>query len=226
MGCGLDTSIIDYMGGSRLRVSAVTAPADWRSYQTTSLSPILSSALTAFAEHGYHGTSIRDIARGSGLSVPGLYHHYQSKQHILVDLVLTVMRSLLSRSEAALASAGDDPRDQFDALVECLLRFHMFRRPEAFVASTELRSIEPEHRDRYIALRDQQQQLVTDALIAGCSIGEFSTPYPEDASRAVATVCVGVATWYRVDGPLGPDELVARHLTLIHGMVGARPVNP
>lgn len=194
---------------------------DWRAYGPPQLPRVLESALHAFAEQGYHGTSIRDIAAGAGLSVPGVYHHHRSKQEILFALMQSVMDELLARSRAALAAAPDEPRARFDALVESLLRFHMFRRSQAFVGSSEIRSLNAENRERYVALRDEQQRLITDVVTAGCASGAFSTAYPADAARAVATLCVGVASWYRDDGPLDPDELVRRHLVLARGLVGA-----
>ncbi|WP_459980383.1 TetR/AcrR family transcriptional regulator [Nocardioides sp. AN3] len=199
----------------------MASAASWRTYEASSLPRVLAAALEAFAEEGYEGTSIRDIGARAGLSVPGLYHHHRSKQEILATLMETVLEDLLARCRSSLESAGDDPSARFDAVVECLLRFHMFRRAEAFVASTELRSLEPENRARCVALRDQVQRLVTDVVEDGRAQGVFTTPYPVDAARAVATLCVGVASWYRADGALGPDELVARHTILLRDLVGA-----
>ena len=99
----------------------------WREYGAPDLPRVLLAALDAFAEQGYHGTSIRELASRAQLSVPGLYHHYSSKQDILVDLLEAVMREVIDRSEAALAAAAPDSLSRFDALVECVLRFHMFR---------------------------------------------------------------------------------------------------
>src|SRR5262249_40324443 len=48
---------------------------------------ILLSALRLFAEYGFHGTSIRDIAAGIGINSATLYAHYLSKAHILSALV-------------------------------------------------------------------------------------------------------------------------------------------
>lgn len=82
----------------------MTSGANWRAYGPPTLPRVLLAALDAFAEHGYHGTSIRDIAARSGLSVPGLYYHYKSKQDILMGLVSAVMVELLTRSRDALLS--------------------------------------------------------------------------------------------------------------------------
>ncbi|CAB4698193.1 unannotated protein [freshwater metagenome] len=199
----------------------MTSPADWRAYGDEGLSRILAAALDAFAEQGYHGTSIRDIAAGAGLSVPGVYHHHESKQQILLALMMTTMDDLLDRSRAAVAGAGDAPGAEFDALVEHLLRFHMVRRRQAFVGSTEIRSLEPAHRAAYVERRDEQQRMVEHAIEAGVGAGVFTTPYVRDAARAVSSLCVGVASWYREDGPDAATDLVVRHLSLARGLVGA-----
>lgn len=190
---------------------------------TTLLSPILSAALDVFAEQGYHGASIRDVAHGAGLSVPGVYHHYRSKQEILVSLMSTTMAELRERSEAAIAVAGPDPVAQFDALIEAMLLFHMERRREAFVASSEIRSLDPDNREACVGLRDAQQQLVSDVLDRGMAAGSLAVDHPRETARALATLAVGVSSWYREDGPLDRAELAARHLRMARRLVGLPP---
>lgn len=201
----------------------MTAAAEWREYGPSALPKVLQAALDAFAEHGYYGTGVRDIAAGAGLSVAGVYHHHRSKQEILVQLLEHIMGDLLERSRAAVAEAGPDPSAQFDALVESMLRFHMFRQREAFVASTERRSLEPANRERYIALRDEQQTMLTKIIKAARRRGDFATKHPDDVSRTISTLCVGVAAWYRPEGRLQPTQLVQRHLAMARLLVEARP---
>ncbi len=43
---------------------------------------ILDAALLSFAENGYRGTNLRDLAGGLGLSKSALYKHYKSKEDI------------------------------------------------------------------------------------------------------------------------------------------------
>ncbi|KAF0960699.1 TetR/AcrR family transcriptional regulator [Rhodococcus sp. T7] len=204
-----------------MTVEGAQRSSSWREYTDQGLSKVLAAALAAFVEKGYDGASIREIASRAGLSVPGLYHHYPSKQALLVGLTNVVMRDLLDRSRAAVSEAGPTPGARFDAVIESLLRFHMYRREQAFVASRETRSMEPESRQAYIALRDEQQEMLDDIVRDGVAAGHFRTPFPEDASRAVVTMCVAVSTWYREDGPLSPDELVERYLAIARSTVGA-----
>ncbi|MDI9914087.1 TetR/AcrR family transcriptional regulator [Rhodococcus sp. IEGM 1379] len=200
------------------------ARGSWRQYEDLGLPKPLAAALEAFVEQGYHGASIRDIAARAGLSVPGLYHHYPSKQALLIGLTTVVMGELLERTGVAEMEAGPDPSDRFDAVIESLLRFHMFRREQSFVASSELRSMEPEGRANYIAQRDAQQKQVDRIVRDGVESGVFAAEYPEDASRAVVTMCVAVAQWYRPDGELSPDELVERYLGISRCTVGAERI--
>ncbi|WP_132992504.1 TetR/AcrR family transcriptional regulator [Gordonia zhaorongruii] len=199
------------------------AGSNWRDYGEVDLPAPLRAALAAFVEHGYHGTSVREIASRAGLSVPGLYHHYPSKQSLLQGLLERTMTDLLRRSEEAIDEAGADPLTQFDAVVESLLRFHMYRREQAFVGSTEIRSLDADYRETYIGHRDRQQKMVDRVVLAGVGGGVFSTIDPKGAARAVASLCVGVSTWYRADGELGPDELIVRNLEYARSVVGYVP---
>jgi AcrR family transcriptional regulator len=48
---------------------------------------ILEAAARLFVEHGYAGTSVRDIAAELGIANPSLYYHFRSKREILVELL-------------------------------------------------------------------------------------------------------------------------------------------
>lgn len=175
--------------------------------------------MAAFNKHGYHGTTVRDIARRVGVTVPALYYHYENKQALLVTLLETSMRDVLGRCQAAVAEAGDDPVDRFSAIVECIVLYMANRRGLAFLDS-EIRSLEPENRARYVELRDSLQHMLLDAVEAGIEQGSFTTPIPADASRAILAMCQGVANWYHADGALTPSDVAERHVLLGLGTVG------
>lgn len=50
--------------------------------ENTTKEKILDAALISFAENGYKGTNLRDLAAGMGLSKSALYKHYASKEDI------------------------------------------------------------------------------------------------------------------------------------------------
>lgn len=114
------------------------------------------------------------------------------------------MTELLDRPTRAENEAGVDPVDRFDAVVESLLLFHVHRQDVAFLCSTEIRSLDPGNRETYLAQRDAQQRMLDRIVQDGVEAGTFTTSHPLDASRAVTTICVAVATWYLPGGRLDP----------------------
>jgi AcrR family transcriptional regulator len=197
-----------------------TVPAQhWRSYGPLGLHPILAHAMEAFNEHGYHGTSVRDIAGRVGVTVPALYYHYANKQALLSTLLETSIKDVLDRCRAAAEEAGTDPAARFCGMVESIVLSMTHRRRLAFL-DTEIRSLEPQNRARYVALRDYLQHMLLDTVEAGRAEGVFTTPIPADAVRSVLLMCQGVANWFRPDGPLTAEEVAERHVLLSLGTVG------
>lgn len=183
----------------------------WRAYPPLDLGPVLTAALTAMLETGYHGASIREIARGAGLSVPGLYHHYPSKQEMLVAILDFTLGDLLARTGAVLEE-GRDPVERFSLLIECLTLYHSYRRELAFVGASEMRSLQPGSRHRIIALRSRVQLQIDKEVEDAVTDGAFGTSSPHVAARAVVTMCTAVAAWYRAGGPTPPEELAEQYV--------------
>ena len=61
---------------------------------------ILETALTLFAQSGYLGTSMHDIAKELGITKGALYKHYASKQEILDSIVERMNKMDYERAEA------------------------------------------------------------------------------------------------------------------------------
>ena len=187
------------------------APGSWRQYSPLDLGPILNSALDCFVRKGYHATSIREIAEGAGLSVPGVYDQYRSKNQMLARLMDLTMRDLLHRSRAAVAEQ-QNPVARFSAVVECLVLFHTQRRELAFVAASEMRSLGWEAATRLREARDVQQRMLDKEVIEGMRQAIFDINNPIDAARAVGTMCTAVAGWFRPNGSKSAQQVAEEHV--------------
>ncbi|MGO4384296.1 TetR/AcrR family transcriptional regulator [Specibacter sp. RAF43] len=194
--------------------------AHWKEYGDSLVPPILQTALTCFVENGYHGTTTRQLAAAAGLSVPGLYHHFASKQAMLVSLMEIAMADLYRRSMAALEEAGESVEARFRSIIECFVLFHAYRGELAFISASEIRALEPEARARHIASRDRQQRVLEEIVEEGVRVGYFRTESPRDASRAVITMCTGVSQWYRPGGQLSPAVLAEEYVLLTQRALG------
>lgn len=60
----------------------------------TTRSAILIKAAALFSEKGYAGTSMSDLAEDLGLSKAAIYHHFESKESILMNLVKSTFQEM------------------------------------------------------------------------------------------------------------------------------------
>jgi AcrR family transcriptional regulator len=69
---------------------------------------LLDAALQLFAEHGYEGTSVEEIAHRAGVAVGGFYQHFRSKRQVLLVLMDALLGEI-ARMDFHLRR-HDDPR--------------------------------------------------------------------------------------------------------------------
>ncbi|WP_104090151.1 TetR/AcrR family transcriptional regulator [Arthrobacter sp. GMC3] len=201
------------------------APPNWRDFDDEALPPLLRSAVETFVTHGYHGTTTRTLAAAAGISVPGLYHHFPSKQAIIVAIMDYAMDDLWRRSLRAQAEAGNDVGQQLDLHIECLALFHAHRKDLAFLAATELRSLDAVPRARHIAARDRQEGLLVEILRDGDAQRYFHTGDPRQVARALITMNTGISQWFDANGLLSASAIAEDYVSYAQRIVCTTPHN-
>jgi AcrR family transcriptional regulator len=175
-------------------------------------------AARLFAEKGYHGTSIGDLAEAMGVQKGSLYAHIDSK----ADLLWEVARD----GAAAFQAALDELDDALPATekIRLALRAHLGVVAEQLDVATvfirEWRYLEGERRDEFVAERRRYEERVRAFFREGRELGELRT----DLDDATATLLVLSAanwayTWIRPE--TDTDELADRYYeVLLDGMRG------
>jgi AcrR family transcriptional regulator len=186
--------------------------------QTTS-ERVQAAALTLFAERGYHGTGIRQLADAAGLSSASLYHYMGTKEELLVAIMRSSLTELL---EAARDVAGiADPGERLVALVRLHVRTHATAPEQTRVVDDEVNALSTEARAEVVALRDRYEALWQSALDEGVARGDFRIGSVAVARRAILEMCSGVARWWTPDGELDLEELQREYAGLARRLVGA-----
>ena len=83
---------------------------------------ILATASQLFVQKGYEKTSMQDIARTAGISKGAIYHHFQSKEEIILK-VMQHLKELMVEEIARTLQATEQlsGKEQLQALVKANL---------------------------------------------------------------------------------------------------------
>jgi AcrR family transcriptional regulator len=179
---------------------------------------IRAAGLRLIYAHGFEAMSLRQLAAEVGVQPGSLYNYFANKQALLFEIVRAHMDELLSSLSAALAGI-DDPAEKLKTFAAFHLRYHMNRRELVYIATSELRSLEPNNRAKIVALRTDYEAIVIAILAEGAKRGIFRINDAQVVAYAIIAMLTGICEWYRPDGRLSRDELVGIYLQQVMGGV-------
>ena len=104
------------------------------------LEHILRTSARIFAEKGYHSTSMRDLARATGVSLAGLYHYCKSKEELLFLIQDHCFGRVLERLEQRTRGIND-PLEKLRIFIDNHLSFFAANMAEMKVLSHEAESL-------------------------------------------------------------------------------------
>lgn len=183
-----------------------TSRADAVTRSGVSPAAVQQAALSLFAERGYRATTMADIGAALGIRGPSLYRHVHSKQDLLADVMVDSMSSLIADQDAARRST-DDLLQKVRRMVEAHVRFHAANRERAFVGNREIDNLVPANRERVLRLRRRYETRLRSVIAEGIDAGVFRGRSARLTSYAILDMGIGVATWFRPDGPYSADEV-------------------
>jgi AcrR family transcriptional regulator len=174
-------------------------------------------AARLFAERGYQGTSLADLAEALGVQKPSLYHHIASKEDLLWDVAHDGAQAF----HAALDALPPAPAPE---RIRLALRAHLgvvaSQLDVATVFVREWRYLSGERRERFVAERRRYEERIRELFREGVERSELRTDL--DVSTA-ARLFLSVGNWAYTWLSPGRDteELADRFLALLlDGMRG------
>jgi AcrR family transcriptional regulator len=167
---------------------------------------IIEAAARIFSEKGFHATSMQDIADAVNLQKASLYHHFSSKQEILVEILDHALDLINNRLELVLSQSLSPDEKLRQSMVSYFQTIAENRNLSA-VLLLELRSLDPELKARQASRREKFERLWRDLIIEGKQQGVFTNVDPSLTARALLGVMNWSVTWYRSDGPRTAREI-------------------
>lgn len=182
---------------------------------------LLQAALDLFSEHGFKGTSIRDIAKSLGVSVSVIYHYFQNKEGLWSELLEYSVKALPKKLEAALEGSGHS-LERFRRLLRVHLTASAYYLKESkmFLISHDQMSADGDK-----ASKDIQRQIL-NIYVRVLEEMRADGLVKASSSKILAFNILGVVNWhlrwYRPDGALTDEQLYEEIITFIlYGAVGA-----
>lgn len=139
---------------------------------TTTPERIIEVALDLFSEQGYEATSMRHIAAALGLSPGAFYHHFPSKEAVLVAVCLPLVDGMVRFAEEAKATP-DVGVAMLEPYLDVLLAHgRLLRLVAGDVAVFRVPDIGPPIREASETIKQALETSTgADPLVVGCAIG-------------------------------------------------------
>jgi AcrR family transcriptional regulator len=163
---------------------------------TSRRSELTRQAARLFAERGYHGTSIGDLAAAMGVQKGSLYAHIKSKQ----DLLYATMREGADAFHGGLDGIPDElrPTEKIRLALRAHLRVVADQLDVATVFMREWRYLEGERREEILEERRRYEERFRAFFREGRELGELRTDLDESTSALLALSAANWAyTWLR-----------------------------
>lgn len=182
---------------------------------------ILRAALRAFREHGYHQTTLDDIAARLDVRKGALYHYFPDKESILYEC----HRESLGELERIVAAsrALATPREKLRHVIREHVRV-MTNTLEGSPLAFEVPALRPKRQAEIIAARDRYERDLRRLVEQGIRDGAFRRVDAKVAAFAMLGAINWIARWYRPEGSLQADTLGAQFADHLLDGLGAAGV--
>lgn len=180
---------------------------------------ILSAAARLFRERGYQRTTVRDIASAVGILSGSLFHHFRSKEEMLLEIMRTAAITVCIRAEE-LASRKAPPLEQLRALIQLELGCVVGEPTTDYhgVLFFEWREVPKLARPELTALRRRYRR-TWRAVLDACARDGSLRCQPDAAVHVLHGAIMGAMNWFKPSGRYSLEEYGDILVTMMRSQV-------
>ncbi|MCI2425545.1 TetR/AcrR family transcriptional regulator [Candidatus Acetothermia bacterium] len=150
---------------------------------------IIEAAVAAFAQKGFHLTSMREIAKSAAVAIGTLYHYFDSKEEMLND-ILRAEIDVLQRALAEITQSNRSAKEQIDAVLQlCFARLAKDKSLTKLIFCEKVIAHD-KFRDNFRSLQDTIISHLQKIITRGIAKGEIARCNPS----LVAALIMGAIT--------------------------------
>ena len=160
---------------------------------------LLERAADLFAERGFNGTTLQDVADTMGLTRAAVYHYFDSKEVLLTTLVEGITASRLSEIKAIRANRTLSPPEKLAELTRAMalnVATHAARFRLLLLSESGLPA---ELAARHARIRRDVLKQIAELFQEGQASGDFGETDPHLSAFALLGMCNWIAMWFKPD---------------------------
>jgi TetR/AcrR family transcriptional regulator, cholesterol catabolism regulator len=164
------------------------------------------TAAQLFRDRGYDATSVSDVARALGMTKAGLYHHFESKEALLFEIMMYGLDRV--RDEVIVpARAIRDPEQRLREIVVRHARIATQGKGAIAHLGDEIRALPPAGRRQIEQRMRVYVDLIRDTLIKLKAAGRLRDIDPTVATFSLVGMILWLPRWFRPGGRLDQDAV-------------------
>jgi AcrR family transcriptional regulator len=197
-------------GGGRRRPKGSTSLASERRDHLVRL------AADLFAKKGFQATTVREIADEAGILSGSLYHHFDSKESIVDEVLAGFFNDLMTANRTAVARGGD-PREVLSALVRIAFGTLEPHRAAITVMQNDWNYLSSLPRFDYLAKsEDETESIWVEQIRRGQETGLFRDDIDPGLTYRMIRDTIWVAIrWFRPGGRLNAEGMSEHYLKVM-----------
>ncbi|OLS60334.1 TetR/AcrR family transcriptional regulator [Pseudomonas putida] len=153
---------------------------------------LLEAASSLFASHGYQAIGLRDLASHLGLRTGSLYHHIESKQGLLFELIESSLTDLLYETRQCLKGSRSNG-ERLQRFVQAFISFSQAHPDKLTLLTREAVNLSTEQIGQIDELKAAYSDLLSEIIAAEC--GPASEPQARPIALAVLSLLCGQGQW-------------------------------
>lgn len=174
----------------------------------TSKERIIKAAAELFADRGYHAVGMTDLQQAVNLGRGSLYHHINSKEELLFDIVKVYIYEL--SEEAELAKSIKDPVERLQTLGAGLVEKIASHQAELTVCFREVQSLTETRHKEVLDLHAKYEKVWKETYVEGAKKGVFRE-YDGIILKGLLGMFYYSYLWIRPGGKVD-TKIIADHL--------------
>ncbi|MFC4529655.1 TetR/AcrR family transcriptional regulator [Sphaerisporangium dianthi] len=175
-------------------------------------------AAELFARKGFQATTVRQIADEAGILSGSLYHHFDSKETIVDEVLSTFLKDLIGRYRQVMEGDGD-PRSVLSEMVR--IGFGTLEPHRAAITVMQndwnyLRSLPGNRFDYLIKAEDEVERMWIGQIKRGQAAGQLRADVDPKLTYRMIRDSIWVAVrWFRPGGRFTTTHLAEHYITVL-----------